>query len=183
MLYFKDKSVDCYQNESNLTAASHKCYYVERPKYWKLKKTTCLLLSKQANESTWLKKSLASPGIPMPRKNFAKPNILSPGSCKQNKESLEHCPTEIASKACTNEYTPTHVKTSSSYSSKCCQPSNDWCGSWKRAQLFTYINNFLIKVKGPIIYNKETWLDKDIIELTNKLWTQNLPPVKNHHLE
>lgn len=43
----------------------------------------CLLSSKQANESTWLKKSLASPGIPILRKNFAKPNTLSPGSCKQ----------------------------------------------------------------------------------------------------
>jgi len=38
-----------------------------------------------------LKKSLASPGIPIPRKKFAKPNILSPGSWKcKGKTSTEN---------------------------------------------------------------------------------------------
>lgn len=41
------------------------------------------MLSKEAKESIWLKKSLLLPGMPIPRKNFAKPNILSPGTCNQ----------------------------------------------------------------------------------------------------
>jgi hypothetical protein len=44
------------------------------------KEHTHVLLSRKARESTWLNKSLASPGIPMARKNFAKPNILPLGS-------------------------------------------------------------------------------------------------------
>uniref|UniRef100_A0A7C9E5V8 Uncharacterized protein n=1 Tax=Opuntia streptacantha TaxID=393608 RepID=A0A7C9E5V8_OPUST len=37
-----------------------------------------LLFSNRANASIWLKKSCGFPGIPTPRKNFAKPKILSP---------------------------------------------------------------------------------------------------------
>lgn len=57
--------------------------------------STCLLLSKIANEFTWLKKSFGLPGIPMPRKNFAKPNILSPGSCKLKREASGDIQTEF----------------------------------------------------------------------------------------
>lgn len=57
--------------------------------------STCLLLSKQANEFTWLKKSFGLPGIPMPRKNFAKPSILSPGSCKLKSKASGDIQTEF----------------------------------------------------------------------------------------
>lgn len=43
---------------------------------------THLLFSRQDKASIWWYKSLALPGISTPRKNFAKPIILSPGSWK-----------------------------------------------------------------------------------------------------
>jgi hypothetical protein len=41
--------------------------------------TNTLLFSKNDNDSIWLKQSFALPGSPIPRKNFAKPSIFSPG--------------------------------------------------------------------------------------------------------
>lgn len=50
---------------------------------------------------------------------------------------------------------PAYFQASSSNSCKHRQPLHNWGGGCKRTWLFSYITHFLIKVKSPIICNKE----------------------------
>lgn len=50
----------------------------------------------------------------------------------------------------------TNIYTSRNYRCKCCQPSDNWGGSWKGTLMPMCINEFLIKTKGSIIYKQVT---------------------------
>lgn len=100
-----------------------------------------------------IKEVLGITGNANAKKEFCQTQYFVPWKLQTQDQELEHLkrikPPKII--PCSIKYASIHLYIPRSRICKCCEPSNNWRGGWKRTLMFICLNNFFIKIKGPII--------------------------------